>query len=494
MRRNFKGLTRIQWKLVRGQLKKIDVTGHQQALAKQANLREHTPKPTNQKYLTMPMHSKTLSLTLAVAGALSSLAQAGHEIATSGKKEQITIEEPKKISGSISAGYSSRYIFRGTNLMPSSNGMIYADAHVNYGGFTAGVWIGTQLGTASVPGALAIGEGGGGSFGALGSRSTAVGGVGGSGSGNPVPGGILAIDESRAQARNFGENRPILGDDLVNFIGDNYGVTRGTVESAFDSLGLHFPKQITRFKQGSEAFQDNFTEIDLYLQYSFSVGPVDVTIGNIFFYIDRDASTRVDTREYFASQDARELVTFLTALDETFGGFLPGTPRSGNPEDILVNRGRRVSRAFEGIEDEQYDRLFASVSTSVIPYISPRITYYQTIYNEGEDAPADLGAFRNDELGGYLEFKVNGEIPIIRDRLNLDPYALVSYSFGDRSKPDGSPLRDWNHFQAGAELVIQITSNFRLIPQINYMHHLSDPPLGTETNEWWGGAKAEFLF
>jgi hypothetical protein len=441
----------------------------------------------------MRTHTKTLSLALAVTGAMANLSQAGHEIASSGKKEQIPMEEPKKLSGSISAGYSSRYIFRGTNLMPSSSGMIYADAHVNYGGFTAGIWVGTQLGSASVPGALAIGEGGGGGIGAFGGRDQAVGSVRGGG-GNPIPGGLLAIDESRARDRNFGEVRPILGDDIVDFIGDNYGVSHETVVGALNSLGFHLPKNITRFKQGSEAFQDNFTEFDLYLQYSFSLGPVDITLGNIFFYIDRDSSTRVDSREYFASQDARELVTFLTALDSTFGGFLPGNPRSGKPEDLLVNNGRRVSRTFEGIEDEQYDRLFASISTSVIPYISPRITYYQTVYNEGEDAPAVLNAPRNDEKGGYLEFKVNAEIPIIRDRLNLDPYALVSYSAGDRSEPDGSPLYDWNHFQAGAELVIQVTNYFRLIPQINYMHHISDPPLGTERNEWWGGAKAEFVF
>jgi len=403
------------------------------------------------------------------------------------------MEEPKKVSGSISAGYSSRYIFRGTNLMPSSNGMIYADAHVNYGGFTAGIWIGTQMGSASVPGALAIGEGGGGGVAAFGSRDTSVTLAGTGGGSNPIGGGAQR-DESAARNRYFGENRPILGDDIVDFVGDNYGVSHQTVVNAFNALGFQLPKQITRFKQGSEAFQDNFTEVDLYLQYTFSVGPVDVTIGNIFFYIDRDSSTRVDFREYFASEDARELVTFLTALDSTFGGFLPGTPRNGNPEDVLVNKGRKVSRTFEGIEDEQYDRLFASVSTSVIPYISPRITYYHTIYNEGEDAPAELNAARNDVRGGYLEFKINGEIPIIRDRVNFDPYVLVSYSTGDRSEPDGSPLYDWNHFQAGAELVIQVSNNFRLIPQLNYMHHISDPPLGTERNEWWGGAKAEFIF
>jgi hypothetical protein len=438
------------------------------------------------------MHTKSLSVALAVASALSSLAYAGHEISVESKK-QVPMEEPKKLSGSISAGYSSRYIFRGTNLMPSSNGIIYADAHVNYGGFTFGVWVGTQAGQASIPGALAIGEGGGGGASNLGIRDATAGFGGGGAGGNPIP-GQFSGDESDARDQFFGGNRPIMGDDITDFVAANYGVSHELVANAFNALDISLPKQITRFKQGSEAFQENFTEIDIYLQYSFSLGPVDITLGNIFFYIDREAKTRVDFREFFASEDARELVTTLTALDSAFGGFLPGAPRVGNPEDILINKGRRVSREFEGIEDEQYDRIFLSMSTSVIPYIVPRITYYQTIYNDGQEAAPELGVTRNDELGGYLEIKVNGEIPIIRDRVNLDPYMLVSYSTGDRSEPDGSAFYGWNHFQAGAELVIQITDNFRIIPQINYMNHIADAPLGTETNEWWGGAKAEFTF
>lgn len=438
----------------------------------------------------MPMPMKALSLTLAVAAALTGVAQAGHEISAESKK-QVPMEEPQKLSGSISAGYSSRYIFRGTNLMPSSNGLIYADAHVNYGGFTLGVWVGTQSGSASVPDAIAIGEGGGGGVSNFGARDATAGNIAG---GGPIGGGQSAANEADARARFFSGTGAIQGDDIVDFVAANYGVNRSLVAGAFDNLGFHVPKRITRFKQGSEAFQDRLTEIDLYLQYSFSLGPVDITLGNIFFYLDRDATTRVDFREFFASEDARELVTFLSQLDARFGGFLPGNPRAGHPEDILVNKGRRVSRTFEAVEDEQYDRLFVSLSTSRIPYVIPRITYYQTVYNEGDTGDQLLGATRNDEKGGYLEIKVNGEIPIVRDRINLDPYALVSYSAGDRSEPDGSALYDWNHFQAGAELVIQITDNFRVIPQINYMHHISDAPLGTAEDEWWGGAKAEVTF
>jgi hypothetical protein len=413
------------------------------------------------------IHKKTrvYSLALAVSAALAGSAHAGREIITTDKKVIAPVEQPKVLTGSISAGWSSRYIFRGTNLMPSADGMVSTDLHVNYGGFTLGAWMGTQMGTASVPGALAIGEGGGGGSADFGvSRGNGLSGLG-SGS--------------------------VTGDQLVSFIAQNFGLTHDQVVGGFSQiLNTQIPKQITNIKRSSEAFQDRFNEVDLYAQYAFSLGPVDITLGNIFFYIDRDSETQLTGREYFASEDARNLITALAGNP----GLLPGSTRLRHPEDFLLNNGRKVSRRFDGIGDERFDRLFVSVSTTKIPYIVPRVTYYQTIYSEGQNPEPQLGVFRNDRKGGYLEAKINGEIPIIKDRLNLDPYALISYSSGDRSARDGASLDGWNHFQAGAELVWQVTDTFRFIPQINYMNHISDPPLGTNEDEWWGGARAEIVF
>ena len=190
-----------------------------------------------------------------------------------------------------------------------------------------------------------------------------------------------------------------------------------------------------------------------------------------------------------SSEDARSLIEDLAGSP-----LLPGFTRPNNPEDFLLNNGRKISRTYGAIGDEQFDRLFVSLSTSAIPYIVPRVTYYQTVYSEGQNPDPELGVFRNDRKGGYLVVKVNGEIPLIKDKLNLDPYALVSYSAGDRSDKNGNSLDAWNHFQCGAELVWQITDTFRLIPQINWMAHIADPPLGTNEDDWWGGAKAEVLF
>jgi hypothetical protein len=447
--------------------------------------------------------TKAFSLALAVSCALAGVAHAGHEIVDSGKK-QVIIEEPAALHGSVSAGYSTKYIFRGTNLMPSSDGMIYADAHVSYGGFTLGVWFGSQMGSAQVQNARAIGEGGGGGGGSF--SATRTGTVGGDGRA-PQDGGFLGVPAEVLFAFQDGTpflsgDQGILGDSLVDsFIQTLPGVTKDGVLSFFQSQGINIPKYLTKFKTSSEVTQDRMNEIDLYLQYSFSLGPVDVTLGNIFFYIDRESTARVSFTEYFASEDSRELATFLTntfffngsvAPDGRFNATSYG--RGGDPESLLTNDGKRVSRVFRSVEDEQYDRVFVSLSTTKIPYISPRLTYYHTIYNEGTEAQKELRVLRNDEKGGYLEAKVNAEFPIIKDRVNFDPYALVSYSFGDRSDKDGAALYGWNHIQAGAELVVQVTDSFRLVPQINWMGRLADPTPGTNEDEWWGGAKAEVSF
>ncbi len=438
--------------------------------------------------------TKVFSLALAVSCALTGVAQAGHEIVDSGKK-QVIVEEPAALHGSVSAGYSSKYIFRGTNLMPSSDGMIYADAHVSYGGFTLGVWFGSQMGSAQVQNARSIGEGGGGGGGSFGIPRTE--GLG-AGQGLVDPLFALLFDNTDVTTSlGSGPNGEILGDDVFNGLASATGLSAESWNSFFQSeLGIDAPKYLTRTKVTSEVTQDRMNEIDLYLQYSFSLGPVDVTLGNIFFYIDRESTARISFTEYFASEDARKLADTLvnnfffnanTLQSATFG-------RVNEPESLLRNNGKRVSRVFRSVEDEQYDRVFVSLSTTKIPYISPRLTYYHTIYNEGTEAQKELRVLRNDEKGGYLEAKINAEFPIIKDRVNFDPYALVSYSFGDRSDKDGAALYGWNHIQAGAELVVQVTDSFRLVPQINWMGRLADPTPGTNEDEWWGGAKAEVTF
>src|SRR5262249_51365093 len=137
------------------------------------------------------------------------------------------------------------------------------------------------------------------------------------------------------------------------------------------------------------------------------------------------------------------------------------------------------------IEEEVFDRLYITLSTTKISkYITPSITYYQTIYSWGSEPTQDGTLFyapvtsfffpspvrpsnprpfnqRSEALGGYLEGRINTRFPIT-DCIDFNPYGIISVSFRDRTEPGGAnpygghPLTGWNHVQAGAELPIQL--------------------------------------
>jgi hypothetical protein len=259
----------------------------------------------------------------------------------------------------------------------------------------------------------------------------------------------------------------------------------------------------TTFDLLPETTQRSFEEIDVFLNYHLSLNWVDLTVGNVGFFIHR----KVDTE-------------FLLAL----------TPNPF-PFNFLEFPAPPIG------QDEQFDRLFARLSTSKIPYVTPSVTFYQTILNRGDDHHALgeafklLGIFlevplnhfpgpleRNDELGGYLEGKLHGHFPVT-SWLAIDAYGIASVSFHDRTEPiinpqtikdaiRGHTLSGWNVAQAGLDLPIRLAHfvgnssvpcaapdvTVYLVPSGWYSYHISDPTPGTDRNEAWGGVKFTVTF
>jgi len=251
-----------------------------------------------------------------------------------------------------------------------------------------------------------------------------------------------------------------------------------------------------------ETTQDHFNEIDVYLQYHHEFGPVDVTVGNMGFFIDRNV--------------------------ETFATFqILSFPLTTTP----VNT----------VGDEQFDRVYIRIATSVIPHIQPWIQYYQTIYSEGQDKgvlssgelsrifpkifppPSKGGQFppiheRNNSLGGYLEGRLRGNFQIT-PWLDFNPFGIISVSFHDRTEPVENPVKfhdfiraktlsGWNVAQAGCEFPIHLFHvvgysagpcappdlHVDLVPSFTYSYHISRPPIGTDRDEIFGGAKIALTF
>jgi hypothetical protein len=261
-----------------------------------------------------------------------------------------------------------------------------------------------------------------------------------------------------------------------------------TGESGGGGAAHHVPGFLTQLVDlVPETTQSTLEEIDVFLNYHWSIfGWVDLTIGDVAFFIHRKAETDVTL--------------------------------------IFAPTGQRI---FEfpapTIGDEQFNRLLARLSTSKIPYVTPSVTYYQTIYNDGQDRPA-LAFFgfgplhRNDSRGGYFEGQLRGNFPVT-DRVSVNPYGKVSYSYRDRTEPISNPqnlreavrgqsLKGWNVAQAGLELPIRLVQfvgsssgpcappdvAVYLVPSGWYSYHISDPTPGTDREEAWGGVKLTVTF
>jgi len=107
----------------------------------------------------------------------------------------------------------------------------------------------------------------------------------------------------------------------------------------------------------------------------------------------------------------------------------------------------------------------------------------------------------------------------ISDRIDVNPYGVISYSFHDRTEPIENPrnlndlirgrsLVGFNHAQVGIEVPILLfrwtgvstgpcappDGHLRLVPFGWYAYHIANPNPGTDRNEWWGGAKLTLTF
>lgn len=412
----------------------------------------------------------TLQNPFPAGGALLNIGPDADGILTMGgeyKQPKNVVEQEKPVFWTWygDVGYESEYNFRGTNLTPGAAGAGFFDARVTKWNFTLGVF------------------------------------------------GIHQFGHARADSWSIGE-----GGGSAGASGGNAGFTR---------LGIPIP-----YARFPTTVQTRFNEVDVFLSYKFTLGPIDVTIGNIAFFIDRRATTY--------EKDVL-LVNRIWIIPYTPKA--PFIPPFGGTK--WFNSGSRVRTLSPDptVEDEEFDRFYITLSTTKISkYITPSITYYQTVYSWGDQPTADGTLFyapvatglpntpipnppgvrpsnprpfneRNEALGGYLEGRINGHVPIT-SWVDFNPYGIISVSFRDRVEPGGSwpygahPLTGWNHVQAGAELPIHLAhlggfssapwappdANLYFVPFGAYAYHISNPPPGTDRDEWWGGAKVEVTF
>lgn len=119
--------------------------------------------------------------------------------------------------------------------------------------------------------------------------------------------------------------------------------------------------------------------------------------------------------------------------------------------------------------------IFAVLGTSAIPYVTPNIACIWDL---------------NNTPGGFMEFRLDGEIPVYKDILTLQPYALLGWNFGYNT----TAYYGWNNFQFGLEAVWKINRFVSVFGGVNYNVAMTALREINQGNEVWANAGITFSY
>ena len=125
------------------------------------------------------------------------------------------------------------------------------------------------------------------------------------------------------------------------------------------------------------------------------------------------------------------------------------------------------------------NEVFLVLGTNKIPYITPSAAFVWDFNNTDANS-----------AGAFLEFRVDGDIPIYKEILSLQPYALLGLNFGYNTEDyDG-----WNNFQFGTEATWSITPSLEVFGGVNYSLAMTALETIGQGNVFWANAGIRFTY
>jgi len=127
------------------------------------------------------------------------------------------------------------------------------------------------------------------------------------------------------------------------------------------------------------------------------------------------------------------------------------------------------------IHETYGNELFVVLGTNKIPYVTPSTAFIWDL---------------NNTPGSFLEFRLDGDIPVYKDIITLEPYALLGVNLGYNTRS----YYGWNNFQFGLQGNWQINKTISAFAGINYnlaMTALQDIDQG---NEVWVNFGLRFAY
>ena len=121
------------------------------------------------------------------------------------------------------------------------------------------------------------------------------------------------------------------------------------------------------------------------------------------------------------------------------------------------------------------NELLLSVGTTLVPYVIPS---------------ANLIWDLNNNPGGFMELRLDGDVPVHGDIVSLQPYALLGLNLGYNT----TAYYGWNNFQFGAQATVGLTRHVALFAGVNYSVALEAMQQIGQENVVWANVGLSFAY
>jgi hypothetical protein len=121
------------------------------------------------------------------------------------------------------------------------------------------------------------------------------------------------------------------------------------------------------------------------------------------------------------------------------------------------------------------NELFLALGTTAIPYVTPSAVFIWDL---------------NNNPGGFLEFRLDGEVPVYDDIVSLQPYALLGLNFGYNT----SEVYGLNNFQFGLQGTVAINEYVSAFAGVNYSVALEALEAIDQDNVVWVNVGLSFAY
>ena len=121
------------------------------------------------------------------------------------------------------------------------------------------------------------------------------------------------------------------------------------------------------------------------------------------------------------------------------------------------------------------NELFVVLGTTAIPYVTPSAVFIWDL---------------NNNPGGFLEFRLDGEVPVYKEIVSLQPYALLGLNFGYNT----SEVYGLNNFQFGLQGTVAINKYVSAFAGVNYSDPLEALNAIDQDNVVWVNVGLSFAY